>query len=166
MSRLTRVVALCLAVLFSVSAFGCYGKFQLTRKIYTWNGTLGNKWVNSIVMWALMIIPVYEIGSAVDFLILNTIEFWTGNNPMAMKEGEKETKLVAVKGIEYEMTASKNKMEIIQITGEEAGKTTILTYRPTEEAWYMNMNGDEKKIAQLNPSEDRLIEYINPNSAK
>lgn len=162
MSRWARLVALTLAFLFSVSASGCYGKFMLTRKLYTWNGTLGNKWVNSIVMFVLFVIPVYEIAGFVDFIALNAIEFWTGNNPMAMGPGERETKLVAVKGNEYEVTATQNRMEIVQLTGENAGKTTILTYRPAEGAWYLDVNGEPKKVAQLRPSEERLVEYINP----
>jgi len=166
MSRWTRIVAMSMALLFATSSFSCYGKFMLTRKIYTWNGTLGNKWVNSIMMWVLMIVPVYGIGSIVDFLVLNTIEFWTGNNPMAMGPGEKETQLVAANGNEYEMTASQNRMEIVQLTGDDAGKTTILTYRPLEKAWYVNVQGEEKKVAQLRPSEDQLIEYINPYGSR
>lgn len=166
MSRWMRCVAMSLALLFAAGSFSCYGKFQLTRKIYTWNGTLGNKWVNSIVMWVLIIVPVYGIGSFVDLLILNTIEFWTGNNPMSMGPGEKETQLVAANGNEYEVTATQNRMEIVQLTGTDAGKTTVLTYHPSEKAWYMLVDGEEKKVAQLRPSEDRLVEYINPYDAR
>ncbi len=166
MSRWMRLIAMSMALLFAASSFSCYGKFQLTRKIYTWNGTLGNKWVNSIVMWVLIIIPVYGIGSFVDLLILNTIEFWTGSNPMSMGPDEKETQLVAANGNEYEVTATQNRMEIVQLTGTDAGKTTVLTYRPAEEAWYMLVGDEEKKVAQLRPSEDRLVEYINPYDAR
>lgn len=63
---------------------GCYGQFALTRKIYGWNGhATGDKFANSAIMWALIIIPVYEVASFADFLLFNTIEVLTGRNPIA-----------------------------------------------------------------------------------
>jgi len=66
---------------------GCYGQFALTRKLYNWNGNAtGNKFANSAIMWALIIIPVYPIATIGDFLIFNTVEFYGGSNPMATNE--------------------------------------------------------------------------------
>ena len=62
---------------------GCYGKYACFNKLLAWNGTLGNKWLNSIVHFAMWVIPVYGIATFVDFLVLNTVEFWTGSNPLA-----------------------------------------------------------------------------------
>ncbi len=64
-------------------ATGCYGKFALTQKLYGWNGSLGNKFVNTIVFWAFILLPVYEVCAFVDFVALNLIEFWSGTNPLA-----------------------------------------------------------------------------------
>ena len=68
---------------------GCYGKYACFNKLLAWNGTLGNKWLNSIVHFAMNVIPVYGIAIFVDWLVLNTVEFWTGSNPLAA--GEKAT---------------------------------------------------------------------------
>ena len=63
---------------------GCYGKNACFNKLHDWNGTLGNKWINSIVHFFLNVFPVYMIClGLVDGLVLNTIEFWTGSNPLA-----------------------------------------------------------------------------------
>ncbi len=62
---------------------GCYGSFTLTKKLHRWNGSLGNKFAESAVMWALVIIPVYELSLLGDFLLFNLIEFWSGKNPVA-----------------------------------------------------------------------------------
>ncbi len=67
---------------------GCYGKFNLTRKVYEINGSVKDKFLRSAVTWAFIIIPVYGIAALLDFIVFNTVEFWTGSNPMA--EGEKE----------------------------------------------------------------------------
>ena len=82
MSRLFKLVALSLVVVMLVTTVGCYGSFNLTKKVYKWNGTFGNKWVNEIGFLALNIIPVYSVASFVDVIVLNSIEFWTGKNPV------------------------------------------------------------------------------------
>jgi hypothetical protein len=80
MKNLLRAVVLGVT-LFSVS--GCYGQFALTKKLYTWNGgATHNKFANSAIMDALIIIPVYPICTLVDVLVLNTIEVFSGSNPM------------------------------------------------------------------------------------
>lgn len=66
----------------SMSLQGCYGSFNLTKKVYTWNGSLGNKWIKSLFLFILGA-PVYGITSLVDAIAFNLIEFWTGTNPVA-----------------------------------------------------------------------------------
>jgi hypothetical protein len=71
-------------LLASTLTAGCYGRFALTRKVYTWNGqATGNAFANSLIMWGLLIIPVYELAGLADLLIFNTIEVFTGSNPVA-----------------------------------------------------------------------------------
>ena len=62
---------------------GCYGPFHLTRRVHTWNGQVGDKWINELVFLLLGFIPVYSVSIWADALIFNSIEFWTGDNPMA-----------------------------------------------------------------------------------
>jgi len=89
MSRWFRPLSLALALTFGVTAgAACYGKFPLTKKVYTWNGqATGSALVNNLLFWALLIIPVYELAGLGDAIILNLIEFWTGSNPMASADG-------------------------------------------------------------------------------
>jgi hypothetical protein len=79
------VVSVSLAGLLAVAAFpatGCYGGFNLTRKLHGWNGQVSNKWVNTLIFWAFIIIPVYEVCTFVDAIAFNVIEFWSGKNPI------------------------------------------------------------------------------------
>ncbi len=62
---------------------GCYGSFQLVQKVYKWNGTFGDKWVNELGFLVLTIVPVYGLSAFIDAVLLNSIEFWSGKNPMA-----------------------------------------------------------------------------------
>lgn len=84
MKRLSKqVVVLLLVATMAIMSVGCYGSFSLTKKVYNWNGSLGNKWVVELVFLACSIVPVYGIAGFIDVVILNSIEFWTGNKPMA-----------------------------------------------------------------------------------
>ena len=88
---LTLLVAATLAssVLFS----SCIGSFGLSNKLLDWNRNIDSKFVNELVFVAFWIVPVYEISALADILVLNSIEFWSGSNPMAsIGEVKKEKK--------------------------------------------------------------------------
>lgn len=71
-------------ILLATSLFvsGCYGPFNLTRQLHTWNGQLGDKYVNELVFLGLAILPVYAGAVIGDAVLFNSIEFWTGRNPV------------------------------------------------------------------------------------
>lgn len=100
--KLTKGVAILLLVTTSVMMSGCYGSFALTSKLHRWNGQVSNKkFVNELVFFGLCILPAYELACLGDALIFNSIEFWGGNNPIAMNEGETEEMDVVRKGQTY-----------------------------------------------------------------
>ena len=79
--RLVTIVSNMLVAVLLVTAAGCYGSFQLVNKVYKFNGSLGNKYVNELGFLVMNIIPVYGVAVFIDAVLLNTIEFWTGTNP-------------------------------------------------------------------------------------
>ena len=84
MRKHLRATVIALAILgMQTSLTGCFGKFALVRKVYGFNETVGDKWLRSLLMFALVVIPVYQVAGLFDYVILNVIEFWTGNNPAA-----------------------------------------------------------------------------------
>ena len=107
-----------------VTLTGCYGSNALFEKIHKWNGTLGNKWLNSIVHFFLMVFPVYPISLCfIDGLILNTVEFWTGSNPIAAGDSYYEqdaqgNSIAAVKNADGSMS-----VEVTTAAGEKANMT-------------------------------------------
>lgn len=146
-TRMLPALLLGTAAVITVPALqGCYGGFTATKKLYKWNGTLGNKWINSIVMVGLAIIPVYSIAGAADILILNTVEFWTGSNPLAMKAGESETRIVTIEGKDYELTASQNRMEIKPVSAPE--QAVELSYEPAQQAWFAETAAGRQLVAR------------------
>jgi len=96
-----------------ISQTGCFGEFGLTRKVYDFNQGVGGKFVNQLVFWAFCVIPVYEVAGVLDVLIFNTIEFWTGSNPVAMAPGETEVQYATVDGHQFRMTAQQNYFSVV-----------------------------------------------------
>lgn len=77
----TRILAAALAV--GVLTTSCYGPFNATRRLHAWNGDVSHeKWVQEGVFLLLNIVPVYGLWMLGDVLIFNSIEFWTGDNPV------------------------------------------------------------------------------------
>lgn len=67
----------------SMMLSSCLGSFALTKRVLSWNNQVGNKFVNEIVFFAFWVLPVYEVTSIADLLVINSIEFWSGTNPMS-----------------------------------------------------------------------------------
>ena len=58
------------------------GSFSALNWCFNFNNTLTpNKYVNAVVSWILSPFE-FMIGGFADMIILNTVEFWTGSNPL------------------------------------------------------------------------------------
>ncbi|GHV60860.1 membrane protein [Bacteroidia bacterium] len=82
MKRNVRVAAIVAMLSVSVLFSSCIGSFALTNKVLKWNSTFSDKFVNELVYIVFWIVPVYEASLVIDGLVLNTLEFWTGSNPV------------------------------------------------------------------------------------
>ena len=82
-SRFGKGIALVLVGALGVFSAGCFGKFQLTRKVYDINQSIDEKYVRSAATWIFVIVPVYGVAALLDLIVFNVIEFWTGENPVA-----------------------------------------------------------------------------------
>lgn len=79
-TRARRVVAGAVLAGFLAMSVGCYGHFPLVRGIYRANGRITDyRLVHTLVMWAFVIIPVYQFAAIGDAVIFNLYEFWTGD---------------------------------------------------------------------------------------
>ena len=80
-SRFGKGIALVLVAAVGALSAGCFGKFQLTRKLYDINQSIDEKYVRSAATW-IFVIP-YGLTGLLDLIVFNVIEFWTGENPIA-----------------------------------------------------------------------------------
>jgi len=63
----------------------CLGPNHATGHMFKWNGSIENRWGRSIVF--VVCLPVYFITSLGDSLIFNSIQWWTGDNPISRPGG-------------------------------------------------------------------------------
>lgn len=121
------VLLLCSSFMFS----SCIGSFSLTNKLLSWNRQIGNKFVNELVFFAFWILPVYEVSGLADILVLNSIEFWSGSNPVAFKgkqmiDGHDGKYLVECDGKGYTVT-SQNDGSVVRLDFTEDDQTWTVT---------------------------------------
>jgi hypothetical protein len=69
---------------FSMASTGCIGRMALVGTVMKFNlSVTENKWGRELVYLIFYIIPVYEFAGLIDVLIINSIEFHTGTNPLS-----------------------------------------------------------------------------------
>ena len=136
-----RVVVALLAGSFLFSS--CIGSFSLFNQYAAWQKDMtSNKFINAIVGFFLMPI-VGGVTLFIDAVVLNTIEFWTGNNPV----GTASTQHVkGTDGHEYAIRTLKNGYKITSDTGE----VTLLSHNKKTDAWYISQNGEKKELIRFN----------------
>ena len=109
-----RIVAAIMVGSFLTVTTGCYGPFNLTRSVYHWNSNIkgssevNEKWMKEFVFFGMIIIPVYMFSALLDAFIFNSIQFWSGSNPLKATDagGNGATRVVQLGGVTVTMVES------------------------------------------------------------
>jgi hypothetical protein len=161
MRKFTVCVALAAAFLMS----SCLGSFSAVTGLKNWNDSVSDsKFVNNLVFWGLNIIPVYGLFVLGDVVIFNLIEFWSGSNPIAMNEGDIETKTIKKDGNLYQMTATKNRLAIEVLEGPKKGDKLDLQYVPEDKSW--NAVKPSGEVIKLSSYKEGIYYVYMPNGEK
>ncbi|MDG2049336.1 MAG: DUF3332 family protein [Myxococcota bacterium] len=84
-----RIAVMTALTLFALSSTGCIGSMALTGKVRQFNMEVSPKpWPREGVFVLLYVLPVYPFAGAADLLVVNSIEFWTGTNPISEKKAQ------------------------------------------------------------------------------
>lgn len=159
MNRIVKLVSMAmLAIILTVGVAGCFGNFAATRKVYQFNESFGDKWMNQIMFWVLFVVPAYEIAGFADVVLFNTIEFWTGSNPIAMAPGEEVIKYASEDGKNLKIVIRQNQVSVVDL--DNPTDDLQLSYKPLEKSWYYHSDKGLVKIATL--SEDK-VDFFRPN---
>ncbi len=117
----------------------CIGSFALFNKVLSWNKQVDNKFVNELVFFAFWIIPVYEVSALADILVLNSIEFWSGENPVVAS-----TRTIEGKDGRYFVSTDKDGYTI---KSENDGSVVRMNFNQNENSWSLALpDGTSKTI--------------------
>ncbi|MCR5779547.1 MAG: DUF3332 domain-containing protein [Bacteroidaceae bacterium] len=133
----------------------CIGSFALFNKYEKWQCNMtGNKFVNGIV--GLILQPIVApICIAVDAIVLNTIEFWTGKAVMTASV----QKVMGSDGRLYVIKTSQSGYEIT----DDQGNVTLFTHNDKNDSWSMTQNGVTRDLVRFNTN--GTIEATMPSGA-
>lgn len=141
--KMAATVMICGAFLLS----SCVGSFGLHSKLVNWNQSIGNKFVNELVFLACNIIPVYGVCYLADVVVINSIEFWSGSNPMAsvgdIKKVKGENGDYLVKTLEngYSITKEGENLSMELVYNKEANTWNVVADGVSTELLQMNNDG-------------------------
>ncbi len=97
------------------------------------------------------IVPIYGLAMISDALLFNTIEFWTGSNPIAMGAGEEVIKYASQDGKDFKITIRQNEVIVEDLTNP--GQELDLSFKPMEQSWYLQTEAGAFKIATVKDGE-------------
>lgn len=140
----------------------CIGSFQLTNNLLAWNKTMGNKFLNELVFVAFCILPVYEVSALADILVINSIEFWSGTNPitkgtysMRGSDGTPYTIKVDQRGYTIINKSDKSK---VRLDFEPAKKEWSYTAQDGERVVFMTFIDDTHVSLPLPDGSNKIVE--------
>ena len=145
MKKISLKVAVCLTAgcfLFS----SCFvGQFGLFNKYVDWQTNMtNNKYVNAII--AFVIGPIVSsVCLLVDTIVLNTVEFWSGSNPVASNIG-KTQQVLGSDGRYYAVTTLKDGYDVKAPTGE----VTHLIHHAEDDSWWVEQDGVQQELFRYN----------------
>ena len=131
-------IHIAIAILMSAAMLNtsCIGSFALTKNVYSWNQSLGNKFVNELVFFVFCPL-VYPITTIADAFVINAIEFWSGSNPLA--EG---TRIIEGNDGRYMVTTDSKGYTI---KSENDGSIVRFDFDETDNSWAISVDGSESQ---------------------
>lgn len=160
MKKITMTVGVVLALTGCLTLNSCIGSFALTNRVLNWNKQVGTKFVNELVFFAFWILPVYEVTSLADLLVINSIEFWSGNNPM-----EASVKMIDTDQGRYFIDCDGKGYTV---TFQPTGESMRLDFMADQQTWALNVDGemypfmtfvDDSHVKMITPDGDfRLVD--------
>lgn len=149
-----KFIVMATATLLSSSILfnSCIGSFGLTNKLLGWNKTIDDKWVNELVFFALALVQVYTIAAVADILVLNSIEFWSGENPTA----DTKTQQVETEDGVYNITTDAAGHKIQKEGTEEVVE---FVFNKEENSWSLDAMGVTTPLLQFVGENEAMVYF-------
>ena len=105
---------------------GCIGRFELTRKVYQFNREIDpNKWIQWLAFLVLNVVPIYGFAVLIDAVFANSVEFWTGDNPVTSDGGGERRTVNAAGGEVLTMTRLAPGVVDVDMTAPDGTRTQV-----------------------------------------
>lgn len=143
MKKTSYLVAALLLVCSAPTLTSCFvGSYSCLNKMWAWNNSLtDNKYLNAILAYVLAPFE-FSIGGLLDPVLFNTIEFWTGSNPLA------STQMVMGQDGQLYAVASDGKGGYV-VTCQETGQQIQYLFNAQEREWTAAFDGMEVKLFKM-----------------
>lgn len=139
MKKKVLTIGIASVLALSLVSTSCIGSFALSNKLLSWNKQVGSKFINEVVFFAFWILPVYEVAGLADVVVINSIEFWSGTNPLASTG----TKTIQGEKGKYMVSCDKDGYTI---TNESDGKSIRLDFNSESNSWSVNTGNESYKF--------------------
>lgn len=145
-SLMGRLIAFGIILQLPLATSGCYGTFPVTNALYKANGELTNSTIiNSIFMVIFSIFQVYSICILVDAIVLNSINFWSGDEIRIAKSYDQPDGSVATIA-----------------PGQAPNEAVITVTKDGELLAQRKMVRDEEGITTIYDRQDQVISTVTP----
>lgn len=107
---------------------GCTGSFNLTRKVYNFHRSQADKWSDELCFLIVALLPVYGFATLADAIVFNSIEFWTGKNPVDMSSNPPSSRIVQNGKEKYKLSYNAKTGEVVltSLTPANTNQTVVL----------------------------------------
>ena len=137
----------------TMAASSCIGSFGLFNKVLDWNQqATGNKFLNWLIF--ILISPAYVLCGVADIFVINSIEFWSGNNPVACN------KVVDGEDARYEIISNP---EGYIVKNMDDNTEIKFNFDEVDNSWSVEANGEEYKFMKY--IDDNNVEMITPDGS-
>ena len=124
-------------------ASSCIGSFGLFGKVLDWNKqATGNKFLNALIF--ILISPAYALCGIADLFVINSIEFWSGSNPVTADIG-KTRNITGSDGRLYAVTTLADGYEI----SDGEGNTVNFVHDGETDTWSMVKDGKTTPLLRI-----------------
>lgn len=153
MKKIYLTLAVLLMLSTSMMLQSCIGSFALTSKVMRWNNQVGNKFVNELVFAAFWVLPVYELTLLADLFVINSIEFWSGENPVVA-----ETKVIEASDCQYMVQRDATGYTITNLSDNSQYR---FNFDANDRSWSIEQDGTEVKFMTF--VDDRHVKMLTPD---
>ncbi|MBW2390125.1 MAG: DUF3332 family protein [Deltaproteobacteria bacterium] len=145
-------------VLLATIGTGCIGRFALSGKVRAFNlEATEDRWGREILFVCLYVIPVYPFAGAIDMIIVNSIEFWTGTNPI---DGGESVTPVAQNDAQNEWTTEEGTQITMIHRGDDSIDVTLISIDGEER--YLNLKRTENGVVASDAAGEVLADSTDP----